>query len=91
VRAKIGVEPTGDAFNSISLAPGTGCPLNPMINADPSRHPDAAPREPAPQRLPDADAAEPRGDDAGDVKPAVRGRAAAALQRPPLSSIVPLN
>jgi glutaminase len=30
---KIGVEPTGDAFNSISLAPGTGCPLNPMINA----------------------------------------------------------
>jgi glutaminase len=33
VLAKIGVEPTGDAFNSISLAPGTGCPLNPMINA----------------------------------------------------------
>ncbi len=33
VRDKIGVEPTGDAFNSISLAPGTGCPLNPMINA----------------------------------------------------------
>ncbi len=30
---KIGVEPTGDAFNSISLAPGTGCPRNPMINA----------------------------------------------------------
>jgi glutaminase len=30
---KIGVEPTGDAFNSISLAPETGCPLNPMINA----------------------------------------------------------
>ena len=30
---KIGVEPTGEAFNSISLAPGTGCPLNPMINA----------------------------------------------------------
>ena len=29
----IGVEPTGDAFNSISLAPETGCPLNPMINA----------------------------------------------------------
>src|SRR5512134_2853438 len=27
----IGVEPTGDAFNSISLAPETGCPLNPMI------------------------------------------------------------
>jgi glutaminase len=33
VLAKIGVEPSGDAFNSISLAPGTGCPLNPMINA----------------------------------------------------------
>jgi len=33
VLAKIGVEPSGEAFNSISLAPGTGCPLNPMINA----------------------------------------------------------
>jgi glutaminase len=33
VRAKIGVEPTGDAFNSISLEPETGRPLNPMINA----------------------------------------------------------
>ncbi len=33
VLAKVGVEPSGDAFNSISLAPGTGCPLNPMINA----------------------------------------------------------
>ena len=32
VLAKIGVEPTGDAFNSISLEP-TGRPLNPMINA----------------------------------------------------------
>jgi glutaminase len=31
--AKIGVEPTGDAFNSISLAPNSGRPLNPMINA----------------------------------------------------------
>jgi len=30
---KVGVEPTGDAFNSISLAPGTGRPRNPMINA----------------------------------------------------------
>ena len=29
----IGVEPTGDAFNSISLEPDTGRPLNPMINA----------------------------------------------------------
>jgi glutaminase len=29
----VGVEPTGDAFNSISLEPGTGRPLNPMINA----------------------------------------------------------
>jgi glutaminase len=33
VHAKIGVEPTGDAFNSISLEPGSGRPLNPMINA----------------------------------------------------------
>ncbi len=33
VLAKIGVEPTGDAFNSISLEPGSGRPLNPMINA----------------------------------------------------------
>ncbi len=33
VLRKIGVEPTGDAFNSISLEPGTGRPLNPMINA----------------------------------------------------------
>jgi glutaminase len=33
VLEKIGVEPTGDAFNSISLAPESGRPLNPMINA----------------------------------------------------------
>ena len=33
VDAKVGVEPSGDAFNSISLAPDTGRPLNPMINA----------------------------------------------------------
>lgn len=30
---KVYVEPTGDAFNSISLHPETGAPLNPMINA----------------------------------------------------------
>ena len=30
---RVGVEPTGDAFNSISLDPGTGRPRNPMINA----------------------------------------------------------
>ena len=29
----IGVEPSGDAFNSISLEPHTGRPRNPMINA----------------------------------------------------------
>jgi glutaminase len=29
----IGVEPSGDAFNSISLEAGTGRPRNPMINA----------------------------------------------------------
>lgn len=33
VLAKVGVEPTGDAFNSISLEPDTGRPRNPMINA----------------------------------------------------------
>lgn len=33
VRARIGVEPTGDAFNSITLNPETGTPLNPMVNA----------------------------------------------------------
>ncbi|ETX01578.1 glutaminase A [Candidatus Entotheonella palauensis] len=30
---KIGVEPSGDAFNSISLYPDSGRPFNPMINA----------------------------------------------------------
>ena len=30
---RVGVEPTGDAFNSISLDPHTGRPRNPMINA----------------------------------------------------------
>ncbi|MHB1137802.1 MAG: glutaminase A [Microthrixaceae bacterium] len=33
VRSRIGVEPTGEEFNSITLAPGTGTPLNPMVNA----------------------------------------------------------
>jgi len=33
VAAKVGVEPSGDAFNSIRLNPQTGAPLNPMINA----------------------------------------------------------
>jgi glutaminase len=33
VLRKIGVEPTGDAFNSISLDPVSGQPANPMINA----------------------------------------------------------
>jgi len=33
VTARIGVEPSGDAFNSISLEDGTGRPVNPMINA----------------------------------------------------------
>ena len=33
VLARIGVEPTGEAFNEISLEPGTGRPRNPMINA----------------------------------------------------------
>jgi glutaminase len=33
VEQAVGVEPSGEAFNSISLEPGTGRPLNPMINA----------------------------------------------------------
>ena len=33
VLARIGVEPSGDAFNAISLHPQTGTPLNPLINA----------------------------------------------------------
>lgn len=33
VSRKVGVEPSGDAFNSISLHPKTGAPMNPMINA----------------------------------------------------------
>jgi glutaminase len=33
VLKRIGVEPTGDAFNQISLEPDTGRPRNPMINA----------------------------------------------------------
>lgn len=33
ISRKVGVEPSGDAFNSISLNPQTGAPMNPMINA----------------------------------------------------------
>lgn len=33
VGAKVGVEPSGEAFNAISLEPVTGRPRNPMINA----------------------------------------------------------
>ncbi|WP_277211047.1 glutaminase [Isoptericola croceus] len=33
VLAKVGVEPSGEAFNEISLEDETGRPLNPMINA----------------------------------------------------------
>jgi glutaminase len=33
VATRVGVEPSGDAFNSISLDPVTGAPFNPMINA----------------------------------------------------------
>ena len=33
VLAKVGVEPSGEAFNQISLEPDSGRPLNPMINA----------------------------------------------------------
>lgn len=33
VLSRIGVEPSGDAFNAISLKEGSGAPFNPMINA----------------------------------------------------------
>ncbi len=33
LRSRVGVEPSGDAFNEISLTPTTGVPVNPMINA----------------------------------------------------------
>ncbi len=33
VAKHVGVEPSGDAFNSIELEPGTNRPFNPMINA----------------------------------------------------------
>jgi glutaminase len=33
VDSKVGVEPSGEAFNAISLEPGSGRPRNPMINA----------------------------------------------------------
>ena len=33
MEGKVGVEPSGDAFNAISLDPHTGIPRNPMINA----------------------------------------------------------
>ncbi|MDN4481630.1 glutaminase [Demequina muriae] len=33
VLARVGVEPSGEAFNEISLEGGSGRPLNPMINA----------------------------------------------------------
>ena len=33
VLERVGVEPSGEAFNSISLDPRTGAPRNPMINA----------------------------------------------------------
>lgn len=33
VLTRVGVEPSGEAFNAISLEPGTGRPSNPMINA----------------------------------------------------------
>ena len=33
VRGRTGVEPSGDAFNEMSLSPETGMPRNPLINA----------------------------------------------------------
>jgi len=33
VLRRVGTEPTGDAFNAVTLESGTGRPLNPMVNA----------------------------------------------------------
>lgn len=33
VLRRVGTEPTGDAFNAVTLEAGTGRPLNPMVNA----------------------------------------------------------
>jgi glutaminase len=33
VLSRVGTEPTGDAFNAVTLESGTGRPLNPMVNA----------------------------------------------------------
>lgn len=33
VRARVGVEPSGDAFNAIELQSGTNTPFNPMVNS----------------------------------------------------------
>ena len=33
VAERVGAEPSGEAFNAISLEPGTGRPANPMVNA----------------------------------------------------------
>jgi glutaminase len=33
VLTRVGVEPSGEAFNAVSLEPGTGRPDNPLINA----------------------------------------------------------
>lgn len=33
ILSRISVEPSGEAFNAISLKPGSGAPFNPMINA----------------------------------------------------------
>lgn len=35
---RVGAEPSGEAFNAISLEPGTGRPTNLMVNADKDRH-----------------------------------------------------
>jgi glutaminase len=33
VLSRVGTEPTGDAFNAVTLESGTGRPMNPMVNA----------------------------------------------------------
>jgi glutaminase len=51
VLARVGVEPTGDAFNSIELDRGTGRPFNPMVNSGAIAVTDMVPGEDATERL----------------------------------------